>query len=96
MPFTNNQAERNARVMKVKQKISGGFRSLDGAAEFAPSTIHLHSPPKKPGLERHTRHRPGPTNPDKFFPHRVIRATFRGGHPGQLPTKIKDYHVSHS
>ena len=49
MPFTNNQAERNARVMKVKQKISGGFRSLDGAAEFAPSTIHLHSPPKKQG-----------------------------------------------
>jgi hypothetical protein len=43
MPFTNNQAE-NARVMKVKQKISGGFRSLDGAVEFAPSTIHLHSP----------------------------------------------------
>jgi len=47
MPFTNNQAERNARVMKVRQKISGGFRSLDGSAEFAPSTIHLHSPPKK-------------------------------------------------
>jgi len=46
MPFTNNQAERNARVMKVKPKISGGFRSLDGAAEFAPSTIHLHSPQK--------------------------------------------------
>ena len=49
MPFTNNQAE-NARVMKVKQKISGGFRSLDGAAEFAPSTIHLHTPPKKTAI----------------------------------------------
>jgi transposase len=63
LPFTNNEAERTFRMMKVRVKISGCFRTLEGACRHARirsyiSTLRKHGLPVLEYLSRALSGRP--------------------------------------
>jgi transposase len=46
VPFTNNQAERDVRPVKLQQKISATWRTLQGLADFATLRSYLSTAAK--------------------------------------------------
>ena len=82
--FSNNTAEQAIRMIKVKTKVSGGFRTLCGAATFLADTrLHLHRPQeRRAGRSRSTRRAPrqslDPANASDLNSHLTGRRDLNG------------------
>jgi transposase len=76
VPFTNNQGEQDRRMMKLRQKISGGFRSAAGARDFAVIRSLISTAKKQGGSPPNADQRPQP--PDRRPPARLIPHAIHG------------------
>jgi transposase len=46
VPFDNNQASLYVRMVSIKQKVSGCFRTLDGAEQFGRARAYIYNASK--------------------------------------------------